>query len=369
MADDDQYAGSDQPQTAEAQKQSDQQLLAQQPAPQQPQTQSPDVSSDELKNMYHLGLKMYVDSERQLEENQKRLQPLYDKLNESLAQPLPQMPQFQQVPQPPSQEQVNQRLNQGRFSYLAIGLPLALILGSRGKNAAWAAMGAFGQGLAQLQQNNVSGAREMFQTWQESAKYAQEENQQRLDLYKLVLENRNLNLNQQSSLIENISRQMIDPYMNRMAQAKDMVGMTNEIAKAEGLGNKWTQETDKQTANHLEAESATPEGQSYKVKAKRLTGIDPYDWRDSLKRHGNMTGNYDEVQKKFPFDEFHSKYIQEQKGTSLDLESGADQQYVDANKKVGLNETPHVTDQAGYDALPSGAYWKSSDDSWHGPKP
>jgi hypothetical protein len=373
MADDDQYAGSDTPQTADQQKQSDQQFLEETPAPRaepvQPSAQGQPSGGEHLpsiSDMYRLGLQMYMDSEKQIEDNNKRLQPLYEKLNQSLSQPLPQLPQFQQVPSPPSQQQLDQRLNKGRFEYLAIGLPLAYLLGRRGKNAAFYAMGAFGQGLTQLQQNNMQGAREMFSTWQEAAKYAQEENTQRLDMYRLVLENQKLNLGQQTALIENISRQLNDPPMQRLAAAKDFIGITNELAKAEQTGNEWTKKTDEFTIGTLDKMATTSEGQAYRSAVIKAGGHDPFDWKNSKKETNEYDGFYKEAEKTLNYEKWNEDYWKKRQGLGGTDEN---QEYIDANKKLGVEGVPHVDNDAAYNQLPHGAFWTSSDGIVHGPKP
>lgn len=281
------------------------------PTPSAPKEESSGQGTTSADDFYKQMVDHYKRADEYMKKQEQTLAPLYEQLQKSMEQPLPQMPKLQALPQAPDQRANAQALEKGRMEYLAIALPLAFMLGRKGRNASWLAMGAFGQGLAQLGQQNHAAAQEQYKNWQEAVKNVQEQNKEQMDQYKEILENRKLTLEQQMSLIGVIAQQYGNTVLHEDTQAKNATQMGYHLAQQEEKAKQFDQKTEDLKRHWLEFGKNNPEGAAYQSFMKTKYGIDPYASQD----------DYDEAQKKFSFNKWDAEY-QHQKATHGDEEAG-----------------------------------------------
>lgn len=242
-------------------------------------------------------------AEQRQQDLEAKMAPYYENLQKSLQeyqQTLQQQPpQAPQLQQPTYNQQSVQDMNKQRFQYLAIALPLAVILGARGRGASWAAMGAFGQGLTSLIQGQNEKADKQYHNWQEANKEMIQDYDLKMQQYRTVLENRKLSLEAQTQMINAIAAANGD---SNLARIKTMAEIQKNLEQKETAGEKAKRESDKIDKQTLAHMSESPEGQAYTSKIEAMGGEDPYSSYENKKK----------AEKLLPFSEFHKQYTQEQ---------------------------------------------------------
>lgn len=270
------------------------------PAP-NPSDSAPSQPKATADDFYKMMVDHYSRADAYMKHQEEILAPMYEQLQKSMSEPLPQMPKLQAIPQAPDQQANAQALEKGRLTYLAIALPLAFMLGRKGRNASWLALGAFGQGLAELGKQNQGAANEQYQRWQEAVKNVQAQNKEQMDQYKEILENRKLTLDQQMSLIGVIAQQYGNTVLHEDTQAKNATAMGTHLGQQEEKARQFDEKTKELSRHFLEFGKNNPEGAAYKSFMETKYGIDPYASED----------DYNKAQEKFPYNKWDAEYKKE----------------------------------------------------------
>jgi hypothetical protein len=184
------------------------------------------------------------------------------------SQPPPQRPQQgQALQQPGSKSKL--------LSFALMAIPLAIAFGRRGGASTWAAIGALGAGLKAFEQGNHAQAVQQYQYWQQYAKWAHEQKTERLNLYKEILANRRLSMEQQMKLLEMAGRQFHDRVLGDKAQAGAVNEVVRNLQHKEQALSKERKTTNKVAKGYLTDVFNTPEGKAYRAKMISQHGIDP----------------------------------------------------------------------------------------------
>lgn len=138
-------------------------------------------------------------------------------LSRTLSQPLPKPPTPQQLgPAPDAQD-----FQKGAMQWASAMAVLGAVAGKFARVPGTAALSAFGGALKGWQQGNLQAYENAAKKWEQDSKAAIDNNRSLMEKYKLELENRKSNIDQQMSNIQMISAQYHDKMMYDAAAAKN----------------------------------------------------------------------------------------------------------------------------------------------------
>jgi len=134
------------------------------------------------------------------------------------ATPMPQPPAQQQKPQPAPDAKEYRKNAMAFASAMAV---LGAVAGRFTRAPGGAALSAFAGALNGWQTGNLEAYETAAKKWEQDSKTALDNNRQVMEKYKLALENRKMNIDEQMSQIQLISAQYHDQIMYDAAAAKN----------------------------------------------------------------------------------------------------------------------------------------------------
>jgi hypothetical protein len=140
--------------------------------------------------------------------------PNYPSVN---SPPMPQMPQMQK-PQPAPDAKEYQK---GAMEFASAMAVLGAVAGRFTRAPGSAALAAFGAAIKGWQTGNLQAYENAAKQWEENTKVTLANNKEVMDQYKLALENRKANIDEQMSNIQLISAKYHDQIMYDAAQSKN----------------------------------------------------------------------------------------------------------------------------------------------------
>jgi len=120
-----------------------------------------------------------------------------------------------------------------------------------------------------------------------------------------------LDLSQQMQLIGIIAKQYGDEVLHQQAEAKNIMGISSNLAKKETATEKFDEKHADLTKSYLRKLSSSEEGRSYGSFIQSKYGFDPYESEESLKK----------AEEKFPYSRWDSEY-QKQRSTHGEERAG-----------------------------------------------
>lgn len=140
--------------------------------------------------------------------------PNYPKLN---TPPMPQMPQQQKLgPAPDAQE-----YQKGALEFASAMAVLGAVASKFTRHTGTSALNAFAGALNGWKQGNLQAYEDAAKKWEQDTKATLENNRQIMEQYKLALENRKMNIDEQMSQIQLTAAQYHDKMMYDAAAAKN----------------------------------------------------------------------------------------------------------------------------------------------------
>jgi hypothetical protein len=245
------------------------------PAPQQAQSDNTDqgtTSSD----MVAEGHRLMKESEDHIQAWQGKTQPYYDQYEKALKESPPPPPQYQQYQPPPTVEANRKNLFTSLLHFAAIAVPLAVAFGHKGGRAGWAAIGALGHGLENLMKGNEAQYKDSMEQWRYQNEQIRETNTQKMDMYKNVLANKKLSMDQQMDLIGVISKQFGDEKLHDATKIKDWQHTYDNLLKKEGALQKHKEWEQKEYPTLQKQLGKDKEMLEYRQIFKDRHGFDPY---------------------------------------------------------------------------------------------
>ena len=131
--------------------------------------------------------------------------------------PMPQMPQQQKPPQPPDAKDYQKDAMAWASAFAVLGA----VAGRFTRMPGGAALAAFGGALKGWQEGNLQAYEQASQKWEQENKVALENNRQVMEQYKLALENRKMNIDEQMQQIQLTAANYHDKMMYDAAQSKN----------------------------------------------------------------------------------------------------------------------------------------------------
>ena len=180
--------------------------------------------------------------------------------------PMPQMGQQQQPPAAPDAKEYQKEAMAWASAFAVLGA----IAGRFTRAPGGAALGAFGAAAKGWQTGNLQAYETAAKQWEESNKVALENNKQVMEKYKIALEDRKANIDEQMSKIQLISAQYHDQIMYDAAASKNytMVAQIYEknaqfTEKAQEAAAKLQEKRDEQKQKNEQSAAywLSPEGQ------------------------------------------------------------------------------------------------------------
>jgi len=181
--------------------------------------------------------------------------------------PIHQAPQEQKLPQAPDAKDYQK----GAMEFASAMAVLGAVAGRFTRAPGGAALSAFAGALKGWQEGNLQAYENAAKQWEQNTKATIENNQQLMEKYKIALQNRQMNIDQQMSEIQLISAQYHDQMMYDAAAAKNyqLVGQIYEknqiyTEKAKEAAAKLQEKRDEQKTKNEQSATywLSPEGQA-----------------------------------------------------------------------------------------------------------
>lgn len=229
---------------------------------------------------------------------------IFRSIQEMLKQPLPAMPQVPGTMMPPDRIEQQRQLGHSILGYMAIALPLAIAMGSRGGWAMTGALGGLGRGLSEVVAGNQAQADRAFNQGLELQGMAHERFKDQIEAYKEVLSNRNYTIGQMTDVIGGMAKIYGDKQVFDASQQNMWVSMLDYISKRE-------QQERAYALKVLEIKTRIQAVLGRREPAEQQD----YDKIIRQRSQQNRT-SIEEEEKKYPFQEFYHEYSQEKKGAA-----------------------------------------------------
>ena len=181
--------------------------------------------------------------------------------------PVPQAPEQQKAPPPPDAKEY-QKYSMEFAGAMAV---LGAVAGRFTRAPGGAALGAFGAALKGWQEGNLQAYEQASQKWEQETKRTIENNKTVMEKYKLELQNRALNIDEQMSRIQLISAQYHDQMMYDAAASKNYTLVAKifeknqeQTQKASDAAAKLQEKRDEQKAKNEQSATywLSPDGQA-----------------------------------------------------------------------------------------------------------
>jgi hypothetical protein len=185
---------------------------------------------------------------RSYDQLQARTAPMWEKYRQ-MAQDDQQARQHegeddQPYPPPPSHEK--QTWMGAVTNLLAVAVPIAMMFGAKGNGfAKGAMMSALGSFMQNYTKGRDQAAKNDWTEWKEQVQAIHASNQQRHQIYKDILGNKRLALDDQFKMIHAVSSEFLDPTMMKAARTRDMKGVVKHLENQEKADSRFVRGADK----------------------------------------------------------------------------------------------------------------------------
>jgi hypothetical protein len=196
---------------------------------------------------------------------QKQLAPIIERYQKDLAQPMPQAPTAAPAyPLPPSEIRERQDMGNAALGYMAVAFPLAMLLGRRGRNAGWYALGALGEGMQAVIKGQNARAATAMERYKESVALVQKQSEAAYKQYAAIMENRKMGLDQKLGLMQTVAGVYKAHEIMDAARSKNIDRITGLLTKVENAVNKQHPEAAAKAALTMASKLFnTKDGQAY----------------------------------------------------------------------------------------------------------
>ena len=202
------------------------------------------------------------------EDYEQKSAPAYARLERTLESGQPKPPNETPIKPPPKPEDF-QKDALGFASAMAV---LGAVAGKFTRNPGNAALNAFAGAIKGWQQGNLQAYQQKTEEWKEAADQTVKNNEMLLDKYKMVLEDRKMNIDEQMASIQLIASQYHDKMTFDAAAAQNYTLVASIYDKNQQYTDKVKAATDKLYQKHLDQDEknhtnakwlASPEGQAW----------------------------------------------------------------------------------------------------------
>lgn len=175
--------------------------------------------------------KEFAEKEKKMgEEREKELAPRYAAVDKALSQPHPPIPQQERPPDPPKPEDFKKM----SMDYLAAFTLLGAFGGAMVRNKANAPLKAFSATIGGWQEGNMQAYKEASEEWKQKNAQVLELNRQRMEEYRLILEDQHLTMDEQMNRLKIASAK----WQDRIMWERTTVNDGNGVAQAYAMGTK-----------------------------------------------------------------------------------------------------------------------------------
>lgn len=128
---------------------------------------------------------------------------------------------------------------------MAVVVPIALAFGLRGNGFAKGAMlSGLGAAIKNFTEGRDKAAKEDMKAFNEQAKAIKESNTERNAIYKDILADRKMELDDQFKMIHSVAQQFWDPYMSKASGAKNMAGVQKQLNNQDKVNKRFKEGVD-----------------------------------------------------------------------------------------------------------------------------
>lgn len=181
----------------------------------------------------------------------------------------------------------------GSLTYLAIALPLAIAVGSRGSFMAGAAIGGFGKGLTSLVKMNTDMADKEFQEWDKYNQYLYDQDDDILKRQQAILNDKRLSLDTKVKVLNSMNRELGITRQHEAGEESNFQKIMKSLTERSDLHDKHGKVT-AQTKKNIASLTADQKNWATIVQGKG--GPNPFD--------PDHPENLDAAQKVYPFAQY-----------------------------------------------------------------
>lgn len=163
-----------------------------------------------------------------LNQEDKAMQPALQKFKDISSQPMPQPPTPKTAGPAPEMQQIQQD-SQGWISALAV---FSSMIGARGRARGTGALKAFAAGMNGIKAGNQQAFEDAHKTWKDNTEAMFKDNEEEMNKYKAVLDNRNLSEAEASQEMKMIGAEYQNKVMASTETAKQAFAVYDSIVKA-----------------------------------------------------------------------------------------------------------------------------------------
>jgi|SRR5215472_5656574 len=225
---------------------------------------------------------------------EKELAPYRSSLARTMAQPAPARPQMQK--QQPFQSPGTEAMWNWSQAALLVGA-LAGALGRRSATQSLNAIAGMNEGLAQ---GNIENYNRSYKQWEANARATRENNEQKMNEYKAVMEARHYDIEQKMSMMELVSNKYRDEIAAQAARDKNFTALAEIIMKNDEAQNKFNTEMEKVKQAHDKMnqrlfQKGSPQWLDYMSKLKKE---DPDEYNNQIQILKDTTSKANQDQQK-----------------------------------------------------------------------
>lgn len=175
------------------------------------------------------------DARKSIEGIERVTHPMWNKYRSMVQEDMQnRQMQDQQLEQQTTQAEVpQQKKNDWTHAFstlLAVAVPIALAFGLRGNGfAKGALMSALGAAMKGFAEGRNEAAKSALADYKAQAASIDKSNKERNQIYKDILTNKKLELEDQFKLIHSVSQEFMDPNMAKAARERDMARVTKQL--------------------------------------------------------------------------------------------------------------------------------------------
>lgn len=187
------------------------------------------VSPDMLKALHDATAKSAAlgdETDSLMAARKKAIDPRVAALSKQIDQPGPPMPQLEKAPKAPTQE-----LGKGMMEYMQIATVFGALAGLIGRRGTTTSLNAFAGAIKGFTEGNLEMFKQKSEEWKQANQEVQENNQQKIDQYKLIWNDKKMNIDQKMEEMKLVASQYGDEITYNLANQRNYTMLAQSYEK------------------------------------------------------------------------------------------------------------------------------------------
>lgn len=184
--------------------------------------------------------KLQGQSQQMMGERKAALDPLIGGMRSQMNEPRPPVPQMEETPKAPTQA-----MGQGMMEFMQIATVFGALAGVLGRRGTTTSLNAFAGAIQGFAQGNAEVFKQKTEEWKNAVSQVRDTNQQKLDQYKLIWEDKKLSLDQKMEEYKLVASQYGDEIAYNLAEQRNYTMLAQANAKERQFQMKFAQDSQK----------------------------------------------------------------------------------------------------------------------------